>query len=330
MLEVADKKVQSAVALSLRGLGKRYGSAAAPVIAVDDVDLEVARGQVLGLVGESGSGKSTIARLVGGLATRTAGDIVIDGRPIAVRPSGEQLRWLHKHVQMIFQDPFASLNPVHTVSYILSRPLLIHGLATRGEVRSKAAALLERVGLSPAAEYLDKRPHELSGGQRQRVGIARALAVEPSLILADEPTSMLDVSIRLDIMNLLLDIRDRAGISIVFITHDLAGAAYVSDRIAVMYQGSLVETGEVTALLREPMHPYTRLLKAAAPQPGRHSAQAAPDPVLADPSREAGGGCAFAPRCSLRRDECGRSKPPLTPLAAGRSVRCVLYPSSPQ
>jgi peptide/nickel transport system ATP-binding protein len=326
MLEVAAP-IQTAMALSVRGLSKHFGTIKAPVIAVDEVNFELRPGEILGLVGESGSGKSTIARLVAGLTPRSAGEVVIDGRALPRRLSGANARWLRRHVQMIFQDPFASLNPTHSIGYILARPMLIHGLAARAELREKVGALLERVGLSPSSNFIDKQPHELSGGQRQRVGIARALAVEPTLILADEPTSMLDVSIRLDIMNLLLDIREQAGISMVFITHDLAGAKYIADRIAVMYRGTIVESGEVESLIASPLHPYTQMLKRAAPEP-RRSADAGdgtPASVPGASTARPRTGCAFAPRCAHRREQCSQIQPASNVLKDGRSVRCFLY-----
>ena len=209
--------------LQLEGLEKGFRSGRRSVKAVTDFNLEIKRGEVVGLVGESGSGKSTVARLVAQLHQPTSGTIRLNGQPLPARPTGRALLEYRRKVQMIFQDPFMSLNPTHTVGYALSRPLEIHGLARGRDTAPAVLALLERVGLAPASMWTQKFPHELSGGQRQRVGIARALAVQPALILADEPTSMLDVSIRLDIMNLMLDLRDQEGLSYLFITHDLAG-----------------------------------------------------------------------------------------------------------
>ncbi len=314
--------------LQLTGLEKvfRTGRARRAVKAVTDFNLSIGRGEVVGLVGESGSGKSTVARLVAQLHAPTAGTVRLNGQPLPLHPSGRALLAYRRKVQMIFQDPFSSLNPTHTVGYALSRPLEIHGI-TRGRATAPAVrSLLERVGLSPGAAYERKFPHELSGGQRQRVGIARALAVQPELILADEPTSMLDVSIRLDIMNLMLDLRDQEGISYLFITHDLAGARYMSDRVAVMYAGHLVEVGPSGDLIASPAHPYTRLLKSAAPkpesglEPDRVEARGeVPDLTQLPP------GCPFEPRCPHARAECRAALPRLVPIAPNYQVRCVLY-----
>jgi peptide/nickel transport system ATP-binding protein len=304
----------------------RSGRARRPVKAVTDFHLSIAKGEVVGLVGESGSGKSTVARLVAQLHTPSSGTIRLNGEALPARPSGKALLSYRRKVQMIFQDPFSSLNPTHTVGYALSRPLEIHGLSRGRQTAPAVRALLERVGLSPGAMYEHKFPHELSGGQRQRVGIARALAVQPELILADEPTSMLDVSIRLDIMNLMLDLRDQEGLSYLFITHDLAGARYMSDRVAVMYAGHLVEIGPSAELIGSPAHPYTRLLKSAAPkpetglEPDRVEARGeVPDLTQLPP------GCPFEPRCPHARAECRAGLPRMVPVAPGHEARCVLY-----
>jgi peptide/nickel transport system ATP-binding protein len=230
--------------LAVQHLGKRFGDHQA----LDDVSFEVARGEALAIVGESGSGKSTVARIVAGLTEATTGKVVSTG-----------------NVQMIFQDPFASLNPVHTVGYHLARPLVNHRKA-RGSaaVTARVHELLTAVGLGPAAEIAAKHPHQLSGGQRQRVAIARALAVEPDLILADEPTSMLDASIRIGVLNLLRDLKEQRGIAIVLITHDLGSARYLADRTVVLFRGRIVESGNTSDLLAAPQHSYTqRLIECA-------------------------------------------------------------------
>lgn len=296
------------------------------VPAVQGVDFAIGSREVLGLVGESGSGKSTVARLIAKLYAPSRGTMHLGGQAVPGNLRGRELLAYRRRVQMIFQDPFSSLNTVYPVSYILQRPLLVHGLATRQNVREKVRALLERCGLQPAERYIDKYPYELSGGERQRVGIARALAVEPELILADEPTSMLDVSIRLDIMNLLLDLKEQEGLSLLFITHDLAGAHYMSDRIAVMYAGRLMEVGPSTALIRAPQHPYTQLLKRAAPKPETglepdaiETKGEVPDLTALPP------GCPFEPRCPFAHGRCRERLPDLVETAPGHAARCVLY-----
>jgi peptide/nickel transport system ATP-binding protein len=323
-----EARVPTEPVLRLVGLEKifRSGRARRAVRAVTDFDLTINRGEVVGLVGESGSGKSTVARLVAQLHQPTGGTIRLDGQTLPARPSARALLAYRRKVQMIFQDPFSSLNPTHTVGYALSRPLEIHGLVRGRQTAPAVRTLLERVGLSPGAGYEHKFPHELSGGQRQRVGIARALAVQPELILADEPTSMLDVSIRLDIMNLMLDLRDQEGISYLFITHDLAGARYMSDRVAVMYAGHLVEIGPSAGLIGSPAHPYTRLLKSAAPKP---ESGLEPDRVEARGEipdlTQLPSGCPFEPRCPHARAECHAALPRMVQVASGHEVRCVLY-----
>jgi len=331
-IETSDSPVQtSSPVLEVRGLGKTFavGNSRRTVRAVDDVTFTLERGEVLGLVGESGSGKSTIARLISRLYLPSSGTVRLSGQEVPTRLGGVRLRRFRQKVQMIFQDPFSSLNPLHTVGYIVSRPLRIHGF--RGNLRARLTELLEKVGLFPAETYLEKRPHELSGGQRQRVGIARALASGPDLILADEPTSMLDVSIRLDIMNLLLELRDRDGVALLFITHDLAGARYMSDRVAVMYAGRIVEIGDARAVIESPQHPYTQLLKRAAPNPerglerGKLEVQGeVPDLSKLPP------GCPFAPRCPYHRPECDREVPAFRKTPSGSAARCVLYDGLPR
>lgn len=318
----------AAPALELEHLTKEFavGRGGAKVTAVNDMTLQIARGEVLGLVGESGSGKSTIARLVTRLYDPTSGHMKMDGQEVPHRLSGSALRKFRRNVQMIFQDPFASLNPLHTVGYIVGRPLQIHGLARGSDLKAKVDALLDRVGLSPGSNYSGKKPHELSGGQRQRVVIARALAAEPTLILADEPTSALDVSIRLDIMNLLLDLRDQEGLSMLFITHDLAGARYMSDRIAVMYAGHLVEIGPSAEVISNPQMPYTQLLKSAAPKPEGN--------LLGGPLEARGEvpdlknlppGCPFEPRCPHARAVCSEGLPKMYDVGPAHQARCILH-----
>jgi peptide/nickel transport system ATP-binding protein len=240
-------------ALEVRDLSKSF----AKLRAVDDVSFTLRPGTITALVGESGSGKSTVARIILRLYEPSSGEILFD-------EDGKSYR---SQVQMIFQDPFGSLNPVRTIEHHLARPLKIHSIVPRGEVTARVYELLERVGLIPPSHVAQKYPHELSGGQRQRVAIARALAVEPRVILADEPISMLDVSIRLGILNLILRLKRELGIAFLYITHDIASARYVADDVLVMYHGRIVEHGPTDAVLLDPQHAYTQLLLAAVPNP---------------------------------------------------------------
>ncbi|MGC2175414.1 MAG: ABC transporter ATP-binding protein [Acidimicrobiales bacterium] len=320
----------SAPVLEVRGLSTVFGIGRVgrheEVAALTDVDLAVSRGEVLGLVGESGSGKTTFARTLVYLEHHTAGTITIDGEVMPRHPSTARLRAYRRKVQMIFQDPYSSLDPLHTVASAITQPLRAFKIVPRRDERAEVEELLAQVGLTPVKDFLQRYPHELSGGQRQRVGIARALAARPQLLIADEPTSMLDVSIRLTIMNLLLDLQSSRGLSLIFITHDLASARYVSDRIAIMYAGRLVEIGSARDVLGEPRHPYTNLLRDAAPDPTRgglariHAEERGEPPDLtALPI-----GCAFAPRCPFVRDECLLEFPTWRRAGEGHEVRCVL------
>ncbi len=274
--------------LEVRGLSKGFSSGGLlrrhpGRRVVDEVSFTVQRGEAVALVGASGSGKSTIARLLLRLTAPDAGAILLDGEDVLRRePGGASLAY-RRRVQLVFQDPFASLNPVHTVAHHLERPLLRHGrCGGRGEpLRRRVLELLRTVGLEPAEELLGRHPHGLSGGQRQRVAIARALAVEPDLLVADEPTSMLDVSIRTGVLNLLARLKRERGLAILLITHDLASARYLADRLLVLHQGRVVEEGPSRALLTSPSHPYTRALLAAA----AHRAPLAP--ASARPALEA-------------------------------------------
>ncbi|HZU92208.1 MAG TPA: ATP-binding cassette domain-containing protein [Microbacterium sp.] len=244
----------------------RSGLRTTTLHAVNDVSFSVAAGRTLALVGESGSGKSTIARMLMKLETPTSGRILLDGKATGRR--GRELAVYRSEVQMVFQDPFASLNPFHTIVHHLERPIRIHHPRLTGaEVRARALELLERVRLSPAESFADRRPHELSGGQRQRVAIARALAPGARFIVADEPVSMLDVSIRLGVLNLLADLQREENLGVLYITHDLATARHFSDEIMVLYKGDVVERGPADEVILNPQHEYTRTLLAAAPEP---------------------------------------------------------------
>ncbi|MCK0118150.1 ABC transporter ATP-binding protein [Isoptericola sp. S6320L] len=318
--------------LRATGLTRHFpvrGRRGAVVHAVDGVDLEIHRGEVVALVGESGSGKSTVARLLAQLMPRTAGGLELHGRDATVR-GRRAFRAYCRRVQMIFQDPFGSLNPVHTVRYTLSRSVRIHQGRLRGaELDAAIRRVLERVHLSPTDRYIDKFPHELSGGQRQRVAIARALAADPEVLLADEPISMLDVSIRLGILNLLQDLRDRLDIAILYITHDIASARYFADRTAVMYAGRVVESGDSESVTQDPKHPYTQLLIGSAPDPDDLAARArgarGEAPSLVDPPA----GCRFNPRCPVAADVCRTETPALIEVAEGRRVACWGYSDRP-
>jgi peptide/nickel transport system ATP-binding protein len=307
------------------GTGRvRLSVVARPLVhAVQDVSLELPPAHVTAVVGESGSGKSTLARLLARLISPTSGQVLLNGR---AAPRGRMRRLDYtRTVQMVLQDPFASLNPVHDVRYHLSRPFRVHRLARPGaDLNEKMADLLERVALTPADAFLRKYPHELSGGQRQRVAIARALAVQPQVLLADEPVSMLDVSIRLGVLNLLGDLRDRERLAILYITHDIASARYLADKIVVMYAGQLVESGPAEAVTDQPAHPYTQLLLSAAPDPDR-AAQAqlrgrgAPPSLVRPPS-----GCRFRTRCPHAMPICAEQVPPKFPAGGGHTSACWL------
>jgi peptide/nickel transport system ATP-binding protein len=296
--------------LEVQGLTKRF----AKLVAVDGVSFELRPGTITALVGESGSGKSTVARLIAQLYEPTGGRVLFDGE------DARDDRQYRSQVQMIFQDPFGSLNPVKTVQHHIARPLRIHRIVSRSQVTARVHELLETVGLVPPEDIAAKYPHELSGGQRQRVAIARALAVRPTVILADEPTSMLDVSIRIGILNLMLQLKEDHDLAFLYVTHDLASARYVADEMLVMYAGQIVEHGPTEDVLQEPMHPYTRLLLAAA----------AANRVERRPAqRDAEGGCRFVDRCPLAIDVCSSVLPELVEARPGHSARCHVTAPQP-
>jgi peptide/nickel transport system ATP-binding protein len=298
-----------------RGLRDLFSRRHDAVHAVDDVNLTLRRGRVTALVGESGSGKSTVARLLAQLYPRTSGDLRLHGTSTRVH-GGRRFRQYAARVQMIFQDPFASLNPVHTVRYHLTRSLRIHHNAgnTPEDLERALGDLLTRVAMTPPERYLDKFPHELSGGQRQRVAIARALGANPEALLADEPVSMLDVSIRLGVLNLLRDLKERLNLAILYITHDIASARYFADETLVMYAGRMVEGGDSETVTQSPAHPYTRLLIDSAPDPDRLQGELELDaadkgngepPSLIHPPP----GCRFHPRCPFAMPRCTTDLP---------------------
>jgi len=304
--------------------------------AVRDVSFNLYRGAVVALVGESGSGKSTAARLLAGQERLTSGEIKLDGKPVQVRHRSDFRRYKGQ-VQYVFQDPFASLNPVHTVRYHLQRPVRLHQ-GQDANVDTEVVALMEQVRLTPAKHFLAKYPHELSGGQRQRVSFARALAARPSVLLADEPVSMLDVSIRLEMLSLLDDLRRRFSLAMLYITHDIASARYFADEVLVMYAGEIVERGPAEEVTQQPAHPYTQLLVASAPdpdnlgsalrgagrrgggrggngrRPGSPAAQSQPNVTAA--------GCPFHSRCPLADGRCRLQDPALLPITATRGAAC--------
>ncbi len=308
--------------LQVRGLGVSFPRAGWPrpsfLRAAHDVSFDLQAGEIVSLVGESGSGKSTIGRVLLRMQTAVAGAVALQGEAVDVRSGrGAPLRF-RQRVQMVFQDPYASLNPVHRVLHHVARPLLLHGQATRSDVRQKAIALLEAVGLGPAEAYLDRYPHELSGGQRQRVAIARALAPKPMLLVADEPTASLDVSVRMEVLELLRDLQQQQGLGVLLITHDLAGARFISDRVVVLYAGQVMEQGPTRDLLSRPRHPYTRLLVAAASHlDGPLPAGPGAPPVIDPPP-----GCPFVARCPEASPRCHAETPAQRPLSPSHAIRC--------
>ena len=298
--------------LAVEGLHKHFPIRGRGVSrAVDGVQFSLDAGETLALVGESGCGKSTTARLATRLIEPTAGVIRFEDRDITTL-GGAPLRQLRRRMQMVFQDPFASLNPRMTVGDAIAEPMMLHGIGTRTTRRDRVRDLLGTVGLAPA--HADRFPHEFSGGQRQRIGIARALAVEPALIVCDEPVSALDVSVQAQVVNLLDDLQKRLGVAYLFIAHDLAVVKHVAHRVAVMYLGRIVETGPKAAVFSRPRHPYTRALLAAIPRPDPHRERPAPVAAGDVPSPLAiPAGCRFHTRCPFAIDRCRTDDPALTP-----------------
>ena len=299
-------------------LGRQVGA----VHAVDDVSFSVRQGETLGLVGESGCGKSTLGRTIVRLLEPTAGDVRFEGRSIA-RLRSRDLRPLRREMQMVFQDPYASLNPRKRVGSIIAAPMRIHGAGDAGERRRRVRELLDVVGLSP--EHVNRYPHEFSGGQRQRIGVARALALRPKLIVADEPVSALDVSIQSQMLNLLEDLQEEFGLTYIFIAHDLGVVRHVSDRIAVIYLGKLVELSPAAELYERPIMPYTEALLSAVPIPDPDLSERrerivlrgdVPSPI--DPPT----GCRFHPRCRYATEVCSAQEPPLVDYGGGHLAAC--------
>ncbi len=314
--------------LAVRGLEVRFpvrdglfSRARRFVRAVDGIDLDLEPGRTLGLVGESGCGKTTTGRAILRLVEPNAGRVLVDGTDVLALKSGD-LRRFRRHMQIVFQDPYASLDPRRTVGQSVAEGLEVHGLCAPVERRERVIALFDRVGLSEA--HVDRRPHEFSGGQRQRVGIARALAVEPKLLVLDEPVSALDVSVQAQVVNLLEDIQAERGLGYLFIAHDMGVVRHISHEIAVMYLGRIVERGPAEELCREPLHPYTKLLIASVPSLGAGKGMAAPArgelPSPLDPPA----GCPFHPRCPHATNACRSERPALVDVGQRRLVACPL------
>jgi len=301
------------------GLLSRRGGA---VRAVDGVSFAIGRGETLGLVGESGCGKSTVARLVLRLESPTEGRVFFDGTDLLSLPS-RALRAKRRELQIVFQDPMSSLNPRMSVGEILAEPLRVHRVASGSALDARVAELLEQVGIPPG--WRARYPHEFSGGQRQRIGVARAIALGPKLVVCDEAVSALDVSVQAQVLNLLLALRERLGLAYLFISHDLSVVRYVSDRVAVMYLGQVVEEAPTAALFESPAHPYTRALLSAIPVPDPHRRRerivlAGDVPSPANPPT----GCRFHTRCPVAMARCSREDPPAYRVGDGHEVRCFL------
>ena len=314
LLKVEDLKTYFAIK---RGLLQRT---VGHVKAVDGISFEIEKGKTLGLVGESGCGKTTAARTIAKLIKATGGSVSFDGDDVS-KLKGANLNQFRQDVSVIFQDPYSSLNPRMTVGNIIGEPIHIHKKIKGRQLRNMVEHLLERVGLS--ANYINRYPHEFSGGQRQRVGIARALALEPKLVICDEPVSALDVSIQSQVLNLLCDLQDEFGLTFLFIAHDLAVVEFISDEVAVMYLGRIVERASSKELYTMPMHPYTRVLMSAIPtmdtsQRGVKKALGGEIPSPSDPPS----GCPFHPRCPIAEEKCSKQMPQLEDVGGGHFVAC--------
>ncbi|TGA96469.1 dipeptide ABC transporter ATP-binding protein [Sporolactobacillus shoreae] len=303
--------------------GGIFGKVSETVRAVDGVSFTVNEGETLGIVGESGCGKSTTGRMIMRLIEPTEGSIQFEGKDI-LNISKSEMRKVRKDVQMIFQDPYASLNPRQTVGSIIEEPMIVHGLGDRKERRERVEELLELVGLS--AYHAKRYPHQFSGGQRQRIGIARALAVRPKLIIADEPVSALDVSVQSQVLNLLQDLQKKFNLTYIFIAHDLSVVRHISNRVGVMYLGKIVEISDSESLYDNPKHPYTKALLSAVPipDPDKTADRIILSGDVPSPAHPPAG-CAFHDRCPVAMDICSKEKPVMKEMEDGRLVSCHLY-----
>ncbi|MCY3982171.1 MAG: dipeptide ABC transporter ATP-binding protein [Alphaproteobacteria bacterium] len=320
VLEVRDLKTHFPVHAGL--LRRRVGS----VLAVDGVSFDIRRGETLGLVGESGSGKSTVGKTVLRLIDPTSGEILVRGEDVTHAPAA-RMRALRRQMQMVFQDPYASLNPRLSAQRIVAEPLENYSEIPRAEIEERVQALFARVGLRP--DQMAKYPHEFSGGQRQRLGVARALALEPGLIVADEPVSALDVSVQAQVLNLLMDLQDEFDLAYLFISHDLAVVEHISHRVAVMYLGKIVELTDRATLFSDPRHPYTRALLSAAPapEPGAKRERIILKGDIPSPINPPAG-CRFHTRCPLAEARCRTEEPAIRFVASGHRVACHLVPGA--
>jgi oligopeptide/dipeptide ABC transporter ATP-binding protein len=317
--------------LNVKGLSKRFKIRRGEYLhAVDGVSLDIQENEIVGLVGESGCGKSTLGRTIVGLYDKSAGEVVYQGQTLPTSYGAEEFRKFSREIQMIFQDPSSSLNPRMTIREIVAEGPLIHGIWTRDDVSKKVGAWLERVGLS--RDVMSRYPHEFSGGQRQRIGIARALALEPKVVVCDEPISALDVSVQAQVVNLLQDLKQEFGLTLLFIAHDLSMVRYISDRMAVMYLGNIVELGAADDVFYRPLHPYTQALIAANPKPDPKTERVReamvvkgeiPSPI--EPSETRRPGCRFAGRCPKAMEVCKGTTPEWKEVAKNHFVACHLY-----
>jgi oligopeptide transport system ATP-binding protein len=320
LLETKGLKVHFPVRGGL--MSRRQGS----VRAVDDVTINVVKGETLGVVGESGCGKTTLGRSVLRLVEPTAGELLFEGRDM-LGLDGGQMRAMRKKMQIIFQDPYSSLNPRMTAGRIIAEPLQIHSICSGSELWDRVSDLMAQVGLRP--EQMKRYPHEFSGGQRQRIGVARAIALNPSFIVGDEPVSALDVSVQAQVLNLLMDLKAKYGMAYFFISHDLSVIRHISDRVAVMYLGKIVEEAKTEELFDNPLHPYTKALLAALPIPDPQTTRKTivlqgdlPSPANPPP------GCPFHTRCPVRKDFCSHVVPSLKVITPGHKVSCLLVDSA--